>query len=81
MSKELDLSALDSLSPQEKAYALQVLQELSQNGNSKMYEDLLLSDYKETPTDIITFIKDPQYLGKAWHTPEGKCKLFPNILN
>ena len=37
----------------------------------------MYADYKEIPTDIVTFIKDPQYLGKAWHLPDGKCKLFP----
>ena len=37
----------------------------------------MYADYKEIPTDIVTFIKDTQYLGKAWHLPDGKCKLFP----
>ena len=68
---------LKDLNPQERAYALKILEELQKNGNSKLYEDLVYSDYKEIPTDIITFIKDNRYLGKAWHLPNGKCKLFP----
>jgi len=34
-------------------------------------------DYKELPVDIETFITDNRYLGKAWHTADGKCKLYP----
>lgn len=35
------------------------------------------ADYTEVPVDILTFVKDPRYLGKAWHTSSGVCKLFP----
>lgn len=68
---------LKNLSPQEREYTLKILEELQKNGNSKLYEELVYADYKEIPTDIVTFIKDNQYLGKAWHLPDGKCKLFP----
>ena len=74
----LDLSALNDLPEKEREYALQVLKELSEkNGQSKLYNDLRYADYKEIPVDIITFIKDDQYLGRAWHLADGKCKLFP----
>lgn len=73
----LGAEKLKALSPQEREYALKILEELQTTGNSKLFEDLVYADYKEIPTDIVTFIKDPQYLGKAWHLPDGKCKLFP----
>ena len=72
----LDLSALDSLSQEERDYALRVLQEYAQ-GSAQLFDELKYADYKEIPVDIITFIKDPMYLGKAWHLSDGKCKLFP----
>lgn len=68
---------LNNLSEQEKEIALKILQEYSDNGNSTLYQQMVLEDYKEVPVDIITFIKDPKYLGKAWHLSNGKCKLFP----
>ena len=72
-----DLDALNNLSEEEKKVALQILGQFSKEGKSKTYEELLYQDYKEIPVDIITFIKDEKYLGKAWHLPGGKCKLFP----
>ena len=72
----MDLSALDNLSPQEREYALKVLAQYAE-GSSKLLEDLKYADYKEIPVDIVTFIKDDQYLGRAWHLADGKCKLFP----
>lgn len=77
MNEQLNLKALENLSPQEKAYALKILHELSENGTSKMYEDLLMSDYKEVPVDIETFITDDQYLGKAWKDASGNLKMYP----
>lgn len=59
ISNETAREALQGLTPQEREYALKILQELEQNGSSKSYEDLMLSEYKEVPVDIITFIKDP----------------------
>lgn len=72
----LDLSALDALNPQEKEFALKVLSEYA-NGSAELLNNLKYADYKEVPVDIITFIKDNRYLGKAWHLSDGKCKLFP----
>lgn len=72
----MDLSALNSLSPDEREYALKVLGQYAE-GSSKLLDDLRYADYKEIPADIVTFIKDYQYLGRAWHLADGKCKLFP----
>lgn len=71
-----DVQQLNNLSDKEKQLALQILNEISQSGNSEKYSELLYADFNEIPVDIITFIKDNKYLGKAWHTPSGKCKLF-----
>lgn len=83
MAKELsqvnysELSELNNLDEKSRELALQILQEYSQNGYSETMNKLTYDDYKEIPVDIITFVKDPNYLGKAWHLPSGKCKLFP----
>ena len=76
MLDNLNLEALDKLSPEERAYTLKVLQEISQ-GNMSSFNNLISSDYKEVPVDIETFLKDPQYLGKGLHTEEGKFTVFP----
>lgn len=68
---------LSNLTDKEKEAVLNILKEVSTKGKSETYEDLMYADYKEKPVDIITFIKDPLYLGKAWHLSDGTCKLFP----
>lgn len=72
-----NLEELNILSDKEKEVALKILEEYSKSGKSSLYNKLLLDDYKELPVDIITFIKDYNYLGKAWHTSSGRCKLYP----
>lgn len=72
-----EFKELDKLTDVEREAALQILKEYSVNGNSKTYADLILADYAEIPVDIITFIKDDRYMGNAWHTTDGKCKLYP----
>ena len=74
---KIDNELLKSLSDEEKQYALRILEEISTQGKSRTLDDIRYSDYKEIPVDIITFIKDPRYLGAAWHTATGDCKLFP----
>lgn len=71
-----DLSLLDTLSEKEKSAVLQILEEYNNDGSSSKLKDIVQQDYAEIPVDIITFIKDYRYLGKAWHTSDGKCKLF-----
>lgn len=68
---------LDKLSPEEKEQALKILSEYSKTGESKTYQDLLYSDFKEIPVDIETFVDDNRYLGYAWHDNEGNSKLYP----
>ena len=74
---EFEFEELNSLSEEEKQAALKILKEYTQQGKSETYTDLVLADYKEMPVDIVTFIKDNNYMGNAWHTPDGKCKLYP----
>lgn len=70
----VDISAL---SKEEQDTVIRILEEISDSGSSKILENLKYAEYKEKPVDIITFIKDPLYLGKAWHLSDGTCKLFP----
>ena len=72
----IDLKELENLSEEERKYAIEILKEFSKNGSSETYSNLVNSDYKEVPVDIITFIKDRKYLGNAWHSPDGSCKLY-----
>lgn len=67
---------LNNLTKAEQEYALKVLTELSK-GKTDLYNKLIYSEYSEVPVDIITFVKDDKYLGRAWHLPDGTCKLFP----
>lgn len=68
---------LNKLSQEEREKVLSILQEYQETGYSQQFEDIKYADYKEIPVDIITFIKDRQYLGDAWHDSKGKCKLYP----
>lgn len=74
---QLDLSALDKLSPAERELALSILKEYSESGTSQQLTDLVMEDYAEMPVDILTFVDDNHYLGHAWHDAEGKSKLYP----
>ena len=67
----------EALSDEERAAVLQIMNEIADKGSSDKYTDILYQDYKEIPVDILTFIKDPRYLGKAWHLSDGECKLYP----
>jgi len=55
----------DSCNEKEKYYLRCILQELVDEGYSKTYEQIWLSDYKEIPVDIDTFIESDLYLGKT----------------
>lgn len=72
----IEYEEFNNLSEEEKQFALDVLKEYSSTGASKKFDELLYYDYKEIPVDIITFIKDRNYLGDAWHSQDGKCKLY-----
>ena len=68
---------LKNLTKREKELFYQIIDEYKDNGNSVTYSSLLYDDYVEVPVDIITFIEDNNYLGKAWHLPDGSSKLYP----
>lgn len=68
---------LNNLNEKEKELALQILKEMSEKGNSQIYEDLKYAEYKEIPVDIETFLTDDRYLGQAWKDASGKSKLYP----
>ena len=77
-----DLSVLDGLSTEERKLALEILNELSQNGQSEILEDLKYSDFDEIPVSIDEFISNDKYLGKGLYikdpfTGERKCTVFP----
>jgi hypothetical protein len=77
-----DLSVLDGLSPEERKLALEILNELSQDGKSEILEDLKYSDFEEIPVSIDEFISNERYLGKGLYikdpfTGERKCTVFP----
>ena len=73
----LDKVDLASLNEEERKAVLEILNEVSTEGSSQKYHEILYSDYEEIPVDILTFIKDYRYLGKAWHLSDGECKLYP----
>lgn len=56
ISNELNLEQLNNLSPEERALALEILKEYSQEGFSSILEDLKYSDYEEIPVSIDEFI-------------------------
>ena len=77
-----DLSSLNNLSPEERALAIEILKEYSQEGRSTLLEDLKYSDFEEIPVDIMTFISEDRYLGRGLYsvdefTGERKCTVFP----
>ena len=67
---------LNNLNEKEKELALKILKELSEKGNSQIYDDLRYAEYKEVPVDIETFLSDDRYLGQAWKDSTGKMKLY-----
>lgn len=73
----LDLSSLNGLSPEEKKYALKILQQYANDGTSNLFNELKYSDYEEIPVDITTFMHDKRYLGNALYNKEGKFTIFP----
>lgn len=72
-----NLDELKGLSEEEQKVALQILNEISKQGDSRLFRDLKYADYDEIPVDIETFITDDRYLGKAWKDASGKLKLYP----
>lgn len=74
---DINTKEFQNLSQEEQNLVLQILSQYEKDGNSQIYNDIIYADYEEIPVDIITFITDEKYLGKAWHTSDGKLKLYP----
>ena len=64
----------DTCSPEEQAYLVDILRELSMTGSSTTYDNLFLQDYKEIPVDIDTFLCSDEYLGFA---NDGGDSIYP----
>lgn len=64
--------------PEEQTVLLEILEELSVDGNSQTYTDVWLADYKEVPVDIETFMCSELYLGKT--NRQGKA-VYPFWMN
>lgn len=64
----------NSSSAQEKEYLHKMLEEIAMYGYSDTYSNVWLSDYKEIPVDIETFLSSEEYLGMA--TREGEA-IYP----
>lgn len=67
---------LAGLSEKEQKIFIKILNDMSSNGSSDLYNDLIYSDYAEIPVDIRTFLTDDNYLGQAWKDASGKLKLY-----
>lgn len=77
MTNDFNYKELNNLTEEEKKYALKILEELSKNGSSKTYDNILYADYREIPVDIITFIHDNKFLGKALMNEKGETTVYP----
>lgn len=77
MPNDLRIDELKDLSENERRIAIQILKELSQDGKSEKYDELLYEDYEEKPVTIETFLHSNIYLGKALINEEGKYTVFP----
>ena len=73
----IDNNLFNNLNDEEKEYVLKILEEYEKTGESEIFNELIYEDYREIPVDIVTFITDDNYLGKAWKDAEGKIKLYP----
>ena len=68
---------LESLSPEERKLALEILEQYANKGSSDIFNELIYSDYEEIPVDIETFLTDDNYMGQAWKDSENKLKIYP----
>lgn len=63
MSNE-QLEAISTLTPEELEAVRGILNEISDNGTSEMYDAINLADYEEVPVDLMTFLCRDDLLGK-----------------
>lgn len=89
MLSQSAINQLNELSPEQRQVALKILKDTLETNKSKMFNELLETDYDEIPVDIDTFLTDPLYLGeftncgknltyRKW--PEALRDWFPNPL-
>lgn len=71
-----NIEELKNLSEEERNVVLEIMQQFSMSGESKIYDDLIYADYEEIPVTIEQFVDDYNYLGNAWHDSEGNSKLY-----
>lgn len=77
MANDFNFKELEGLSKEEREYAISILKEISKDGNSKKYDNLIYGDYNEIPVTIEEFLHRPQYLGRALLSDDGKFTVFP----
>ena len=77
MANDFNFKELEGLSKKEREYAISILKEISKDGNSKKYDNLIYGDYNEIPVTIEEFLHRPQYLGRALLSDDGKFTVFP----
>lgn len=68
---------MNSLTEDEKKIVNNILKEYGEQGKSIILEKLKYKDYREIPVDIMTFLTDDNYMGRAWKNFEGKLKVYP----
>ena len=77
MANDFNFKELEGLSKEEREYAISILKEISKDGSSKKYDNLIYGDYSEIPVTIEEFLHRPQYLGRALLSDDGKFTVFP----
>lgn len=69
-----------SCTDKEKYYLRKILEEISETGDSQTYRDIWLTDYKEIPVDIDTFLCDDYYLGKTNRNGQAVYPYWKNFM-
>lgn len=70
------MESIESLSPEEKEYLAEIINQISTNGSSEMLDDLWAMDYYEKPVSIIEFLTNDEYLGKSVKDAEGNLTIY-----
>jgi hypothetical protein len=63
--RDINKEQLNSLSPEERKLALEILEQYAKKGSSDIFNELIYNDYEEIPVDIETFLTDDNYMGQA----------------
>lgn len=70
-----------SSTEEERYYFQKILEEFALYGDSPTYNDIWLSDYREIPVDIDTFICHDQYLGRATRNGDAVYPFWKRTLH